>query len=141
MALSQLKRLTATCRNAVTALQVDSAQVNALDARRVRVAAEWPVVRVRGRRRTFPGPISGCHEVVVAEHTIVVENSLEHPIMCAKPWTGLWRGYLGSPLRFNGQVIGTMCVMTHDVRSWSDDDIAIIEGLARQVATGLRQSA
>ncbi len=55
--------------------------------------------------------------------------------------SGLVRGYLGVPLADQqGQVIGSLCVFDDQPRPWSDDDVAMLQVVARAVATELAMS-
>lgn len=126
-------RLMARCKLVYELLDVDRVQVNALDDQHINYAAEWPELPKRRRRTKVRS--SGCVEVLLAEQTLIVPNALTHPIMCLKEWTDTWLGYLGSPLIFRGQIIGTMCALTHEPRQWTGDDVNVLEGIASQVST------
>ena len=49
--------------------------------------------------------------------------------------------YLGIPLRFGGQVLGSLCVADRQPRGWTDDDVAVLADVAGLVMTEIELRA
>jgi PAS domain S-box-containing protein len=49
--------------------------------------------------------------------------------------------YLGIPLRFGGQVLGSVCVADRQPRAWTDDDVAVLADVAGLVMTEIELRA
>jgi PAS domain S-box-containing protein len=49
--------------------------------------------------------------------------------------------YLGIPLRFGGQVLGSLCVADRQPRAWTDDDVAVLADVAGLVMTEIELRA
>lgn len=94
--------------------------------------------------RETPLTHSFCQHVVTSGQQLVVNNALEHPVVCdnlAIRDLGV-QAYLGIPVcDTNGFVLGSFCVIDVQSRDWSEDDIAIMTDLANMVSTeiALRQ--
>ena len=127
-------RLQHLCFTTKTLLNVDAAQLNALTATQQHFIAEWPP----GAHRP---PISvdnaGCREVVRGRQTLAVVDTREHPVLCGMPWTSEWRGYMGAPIWFEGQIIGSVCALTATPRHWLERDRLALEGIATLVSCSL----
>lgn len=123
------------CQAAAGLLRGDAAQVNVVTRYEQEFLAEWP--RPRRWRKPVPLSNSGCREVVIAEHTLVIDDTHEHPVVCVMPWVQDWRGYIGAPIAYDTQVIGSLCVLTKEPRDWTDGDVAALEVLADKVSASL----
>lgn len=123
------RRMVHICYTATALLDVDASQLNVITADQQIFVAEWP----RARRDPVGLENSGCREVVAAQETLAVSNTIYHPVMCQMPWSATWGGYLGAPIRFHDQVLGSLCVLTHDPRDWKRTDIMALESLAKLV--------
>lgn len=121
------QRLTHVCYTLVQLTDLDASQLNVLDGAYEHNVAVWPE---EPPHQPYDAETSGCREVVLAEGLVVVEDTLQHPILCDFPWTDQWRSYLGAPVRFDGQVIGTLCGLSREVRRWSQRDQLAIQTLA-----------
>lgn len=124
--------LSGICEAVATDLGVNSAQVNVITATQQIFVAEWP----KPRKRREPGPLSdsGCREVVLAEHTVIIPDTALHPVVSGQPWTLEWRGYLGAPVRFSNQILGSLCVLTKEPRAWSETNVDTLEQYADKVS-------
>lgn len=130
-------RLDLLCETAAEILRVPFSQVNILDDRVQMSVGKWPP----DDDRITEVAHSACKEVVVAGQPIVVPDMLVHPVLCMIPFvqeTG-GRAYLGVPIYFDGQVLGSFCVADQVVRRWTAWDVAGLQGLAR--LAGLAVSA
>jgi GAF domain-containing protein len=128
----QLNRL---CYTAQQLLNADAVQLNALTETHQVHIAEWP----RVKRDDIPITTSGCQSVAVAGVPIVIPNTIEHPVTCVMPWSATWQGYMGVPLKHEGQTIGSLCALTHEPRQWRDIDVTALQALAA-MAMGSLQS-
>lgn len=114
------------CYTVCQLLDVDAAQLNVVTDTQQVYIAEWP----RVSRPPVALSNSGCREVVLANDMIAIEDTLAHPIMCQMPWTLSWRGYLGVPLHYDGQTIGSLCALTVKKRAWTSIERVSLEALA-----------
>ena len=136
---SGLLRKDVTCRfdhlvfTAATLLRADIAQLNVLTAEMQYTTAGWPP----GGHIDRPVEDSGCRTVVERQQTVAIPDVLQDPIMCTKSWATEHRGYMGTPVLHREQVIGTLCVLTHEVREWGYLDHQALEGLAHLVSLSL----
>lgn len=127
-------RLTRLCYTATELLDADAAQINVITDSQQVFLAEWP--------RTVRPPAalssSGCRQVVLRGELVAVEDTLKDPVLCTMPWVASWRGYMGVPLTFEGQVLGSMCVLTVKQRPWSMMDRVALEGLGDMVEGAIK---
>lgn len=129
---SQLTRL---CYTTTALLGADAAQINVVTDSEQVFVAQWP----REKRPPADLSSSGCREVVVTGQVIAVEDARDHPMMCTMPWVASWQGYIGAPLRFQGQVIGALCALSVTHRAWTRLDKVSLQGLADLVEASLAQ--
>ena len=89
-------------------------------------------------KRETPLDRSYCKYVVTTGEPLIVENAVEHPIVCDNPSTldGTVTAYLGCPIRdTNGYTLGSFCVMDNKPRTWKDTDIKLLEDLSALLMT------
>lgn len=126
-------RLNHLAYSATMLTSTDVSQINVLGNLSQTTIAQYP--------EPLRGPISaessGCHEVVRLGTTIVIPDTVLHPVTCDLPWVEDFRGYLGTPVHYSGQVIGALCVLTANPRDWHTRDLLTTEGLARLVSLSL----
>lgn len=129
------ERLKHLVYSAAILTQADAAQINVLDDTRQHHICEWP----ESDTPTPPDDVStaGCREVILQEMSLVVPDVWNHPVMCQMPWTKTWRGYLGTPICYHDQIIGSLCVLTRQPRTWSELDLRALEGVARLIGMAL----
>lgn len=132
LALHATRLQTLTVR-AVRLLHADAAQVNVVDDQQQHHVAACPPVL----ERTGPVKESGCRLVVETGQLLVVPDAERHPIVCDMPWAAVWRGYLGHPITYDGQVIGSFCVLTEEPRAWTLTDSHTLAELAAQASRTL----
>lgn len=123
-------RLDLLCETACTILRVPIAEVNTLDAEIQTSVGRWPPLTKRATKLVRD---TGCREVIIAAAPVIVPNTLDHPTMCMIPAVTQEgaKAYLGVPVYFSGQIIGSFCVIDVEVREWSHWDVAGLQGLAR----------
>ena len=118
---------------AYTLLRADAAQLNILTDTHQHTVVEWPRASPHAVS-SMPVGDSGCYRVMLAEETMAIEDTLEHPQMCVLPWTAIFRGYLGTVICYDNQPIGSLCALTVEPRKWTALDIVTLESLAKLVA-------
>jgi GAF domain-containing protein len=74
-----------------------------------------------------------CQHVVHAAAPVVIEDSLEHPLVRDSVWAQSVRSYLGVPLVIRGHVVGTICVTSPEPRSWNTAHIRLLAQCAALV--------
>jgi len=124
------------CYSVVQLLRCDASMLNVITASQQIFVAEYPPSVVE--RVPVPVEDSGCREVVLARNTLVIPNTREHPIMCVRKWTQEWGGYLGTPVHFDGHIIGSLCALSHQPREWTHHDKLAIETFGALVADSMR---
>ena len=87
---------------------------------------------VRSERRT-PLSYSFCKHAIQDNKPLVVpdtrENNLVKDVLAIKDFNII--GYLGIPLSIEGgKALGTLCVLEHEVRDWTDTEINIMTELS-----------
>ncbi|HEY7770624.1 GAF domain-containing protein [Longimicrobium sp.] len=74
-----------------------------------------------------------CHYTVAdAPGALVIPDTHAHPAYRQVPTVDTMdvRAYLGVPLYFKGQPIGSLCAIDHHPRAWSPDDVEVLTQLA-----------
>lgn len=118
-------------------LLADVCLINALDGALQRTVVgyppgdDWP---------PLPLELTGCREIVLSGKPFVVSDALSHPITCELPWAGSFRGYLGCPVVYDGEIIGSICVLSAAPRSWKPYEITALEGVARLAGMSLEDA-
>lgn len=81
--------------------------------------------------------ISFCGHAILQKNTLVIEDALnderffDNPLVTESPHI---RFYAGQPLRIHsGHAMGTLCIIDHQPRQFSDDDHALLVDLAQMV--------
>ncbi len=119
--------------SAVQITGADASQINVLGAVIQHTVAQYP----EPLAEAMPVESSGCYEVVRRTATIAITDTVEHPQTCDLPWVQLFRGYLGTPVCFDGQPVGAMCVLSVEPRVWRTHDLLALEGLAQLAALSI----
>ena len=80
---------------------------------------------------------SYCRLVVVADEPLVVRDARADPDFADHPGTATFDigAYLGVPLRFEGEVLGSLCVLDTRPRQWNEEDLALLRDLGDLVET------
>ena len=88
--------------------------------------------------RETPLSHSFCQYVVASDEALVVDESRSNPLVAdnlASEALGV-ESYLGAPIHAaDGQPVGTLCVIDHQVRHWTADDLAILKDVAETAST------
>jgi predicted PurR-regulated permease PerM/GAF domain-containing protein len=143
----------AAAKRAADIFDVPLAMVSFIEENRQNVrAAHGPLlvpdasgaVLVTPEELSLPRPLSMCGHVVANAQTMVVPDVsrdlrfVGNPALQAK---GV-RFYAGAPLRDSaGHVLGTLCLLDVDPRALSQREVKLLEAMADDVMTLLRQNA
>lgn len=117
-------------------LLADVCLINALDGALQRTVVGYPP----GNWPDMPVDVSGCREVVLSGEPLAVPDVEEHPMLCKVPWKGYFRSYLGCPVTYDGQIIGSICVLNEMPRHWKSYEITALEGVARLAGMSLEDA-
>ena len=118
--------------SAVTLLGVDASEVNLLDGSLQHHYAGFPP---QPDLPKFPAEDSGCVIVIRSNATVSIEDTALDPVTCNLPWTEHWGSYLGTPVRFMDQPVGSLCVLQRTARMWTRPDRLTLQGLADLAST------
>jgi hypothetical protein len=87
--------------------------------------------------REVPLSHSFCQHAVAARKPLIVEDARKHPVLhdnAAIRDLGVI-AYVGIPLQSSdGQPLGTLCVIDHQPRRWTDEEVELLGGIAEAVA-------
>lgn len=89
----------------------------------------------------FPAPLAHdrtlagrtfCHYTLAGEQPLVIDDTHSDPVWKAVPTVETLgvRAYVGVPLKFGGETIGSFCVIDMEPRHWSDDELETLRQLA-----------
>lgn len=86
--------------------------------------------------------VSFCQWVLHDTRPVVVEELRDHALMPQRAVDGMGvRAYAGAPVRVNGFIVGTLCVMDTKPRSFGTVDLASIIALADSASERLEELA
>jgi PAS domain S-box-containing protein len=87
--------------------------------------------------RQLPLSHSLCQRLLVTGQPLVIGDARGDPLARGNQAVVEFgvAAYLGIPLRFAGQVLGSLCVADRRPRSWTDDDVALLADVAGLVMT------
>lgn len=94
--------------------------------------------------RETPVEESFCQYVVGTGRPFVVNDSTQNPVVCDNPAVRNLRiaAYCGVPIRLaDGQVVGSLCAIDTQPRTWTRADEALLNDLAEVVVAGVEPSA
>lgn len=122
-------------RQAADRLAAPMAYLNVLDQRRQYHVASFGSPTTE---RVEAVEVSYCQHVVAQDDVVVVNDSQTDALVRDNPSTidGGIRAYLGVPVRRDGHCLGSFCVVDLQPRQWTEEDLAVLEELATQVAAG-----
>jgi PAS domain S-box-containing protein len=90
-------------------------------------------------RRSTPLSHSFCQYVVVSGEPLVIADAREHPLVrdnLAIPDLGVV-AYAGMPLRVEDTVVGSLCAIDTEPRTWAERDLAVLRDLAEACSSEL----
>jgi GAF domain-containing protein len=86
--------------------------------------------------RETPLSHSFCQHAIAARRPLIVEDARTHPVLHdndAIRDLGVI-AYAGIPLQSaDGEPLGTLCVIDHEPRKWTEEEIELLKGIARAV--------
>ena len=91
--------------------------------------------------RQTPLSHSFCKHVVASGEMLVVEDARQHPVVCDNLAIRDLdvASYLGMPLTTpDGFHLGSLCVVDHEPRNWTADDIEVLQTLAQSVTAEIQ---
>ena len=122
-------------RLARTMLDVPLSRVSLIDERRQFVKSSSGLEAVLPRSPDSPLSYSLCRYVVAAREPLVIDDAGGDARVCGcLAVTEMGAGaYLGYPIRFGGEVLGSFCVIDLKPRHWTPREIAVVRDLAAVV--------
>lgn len=115
-------------------LVADACQINALNGTIQHTVVGYPP----GDWLDMVVEDTGCKEPVRTGQPFVVPDSHIHPVTCDMPWAQQFRGYMGAPIAWGGNlVVGSICVLTEKPRPWKTYEVTALVGVARLVSMSL----
>lgn len=115
-------------------LQADMSLLNAVDDTFQHTVVGYPP----GTTLTLPIELTGCREVVLSGKPLAIPDIVEHPVLCTVPWGERYRSYLGCPISYDDEIIGSICVLSERPRAWKNYEISALEGVARLAGMSLQ---
>ncbi|MEO5672728.1 MAG: GAF domain-containing sensor histidine kinase [Ramlibacter sp.] len=125
-------------RLAASLLGVPVSFVSIIDADRDFYKSQFGFPEDLKRERQLKGR-TFCHYTLQGDETLVIEDTYADPVWNAVPTVQTLgvRAYVGVPLKVDGETIGSFCVMDMQPRSWSADQIEILQQLGRSAGREL----
>lgn len=79
---------------------------------------------------------SFCQYVIESNENLIVDDARAHPVTSDNPSIESMgvRAWAGCPVRLDGQVLGTFCVVDQRERAWTDRDRSVLESFAEIAA-------
>ena len=131
-------KLDRLAQTAARRLNTPQAYMTVLDDHHVYLAGMTGVTGELAETRTNRAEASYCQYVVATDAVLVVDDSTTMALVKDHPATidGV-RAYLGVPVRYAGQCLGSFCVVDTKARDWTDEDLAILQDLANKAMAEL----
>lgn len=100
----------------------------------------------------FPEPLASarelsgrtfCHFAIASPRALVIDDTWSQPLWKAVPTVASLgvRAYVGVPIVFDGQPIGSFCVIDVHPRAWSPAEVEIVVQLSRSAGREIRLRA
>jgi GAF domain-containing protein len=131
-------RLDSLTRDASNRLGTPMAFMSIVEDHRVFFAGGSGLTGEMAETRENTPEASYCQYVAALDDVLIVNDSTTDELVREHPATtdGV-RAYLGVPLRYRGQTLGSFCVVDVRTRDWTDEDLAVLEGLAADAMSGV----
>ncbi len=120
---------------AAAALHLPTALVSIVMGEAQYFAAEHGLTGWMAEAHGTPVEWSFCANAVQSGETFVVEDARVHPLVKDNPLVKFenLRCYAGIPLvTANGHILGTLCVIGYEARSFTEADLDVLRGLAKR---------
>ena len=124
-----------TVNEAAAALHLPTALVSVVMGEAQYFAAEHGLTGWMAEAHGTPVEWSFCANAVQSGDPFVVEDAEAHPLTKDNPLVQFenLRCYAGIPLTTaNGHTLGTLCVIGHERRSFSEAELDVLRGLAKK---------
>lgn len=130
-------------KRAASVFNVKFAVISAIDAEDEYIigqSVDLPGTRTRDGTDmiTMPRNAAICDHVVAAGERLVVSDTMRDPRFVDHPAIRLWDtgSYAGAPLKTaDGQVLGALCLLDKEPRSFSDDELSLLDSMAADVVS------
>ena len=135
---SDQERLDSLTLAASQRLATPMAFMSIVEDHRVFFAGATGISGELARTREHSPEATYCHYVAAMDDVLMVNDSTTDELVQGHPATtgnGV-RAYLGVPLRYQGQCLGSFCVVDVRTREWTDEDLAALEELAADAMAG-----
>lgn len=122
------KRLDILCETATELVGCPVSHINVLDNKRQYTVGSFPLAV----EKVHAIEDSGCEEVVVSQNVVIVPDTRLHPVLCMREFVtvaGMY-AYLGVPILFGEQVVGSFCALDYEPREWAYWQVEALKGLA-----------
>ncbi|WP_133499227.1 sensor domain-containing diguanylate cyclase [Cognatilysobacter terrigena] len=119
-------------RIAATVCRAPTATISLVDADR-----QWFKARVGIDDTETPREISFCaHAILDPDDPLLVEDAAADPRFSDNPLVteNGYRFYAGAPIEASGMPVGTVCVLDREPRTLTQQQVEVLQALARQVA-------
>lgn len=122
------KRLDILCETATQLIGCPVSYINLLDDKFQHTVGSFPE---RDEESTLVEQ-TGCEEVIVSQGVVNVPDTREHPVMCMREFVTVkgMLAYLGVPILYGDQVIGSFCALDYQPRQWVPWHVEALKGLA-----------
>jgi PAS domain S-box-containing protein len=136
-AFDRLARLAARLLDAPIAL------VTLVDSDRLFLKACQGLPQPWASARQLPLSHSLCQRLLATGQPLVIGDVGADPLARGNQAVAEFgvAAYLGIPLRFAGQVVGSLCVADRQPRGWTEDDVAVLADVAGLVLTEIELRA
>jgi PAS domain S-box-containing protein len=130
-------------RLAARLLAAPIALVTLVDADRLFLKACLGLPEPWASARQLPLSHSLCQRLLVTGQPLVLGDVDADPLARGNQAVTEFgvAAYLGIPLRFAGEVVGSLCVADHQPRGWTEEDVAVLADVAGLVLTEIELRA
>jgi len=122
------KRLDILCETATELVGCPVSYINLLDKEQQYTVGSYPP-RVRKSSKV---ETTGCEEVIASKNVVNVPDTRLHPVMCMREFVTVagMLAYLGVPVLYGKQVVGSFCALDYEPREWAFWQVEALKGLA-----------
>lgn len=81
---------------------------------------------------------SGCRVPVETREPFAVSEASKHPLTCTFVWVNEYPGYLGSPIFYEGEVLGSICLLYKVQKTWTIEEVETLNAVAAEISAALK---
>ena len=131
-------------RSAAVRLRADIASLSMLSDRQITVSAHSPgdssarsPMLNRGAETAFEDTV--CANALRSDELLIIPDAHLDPRISSIPAVtdGTVGAYLGSTLHHDGAIVGMLCAVTTQPKTWTADQVEILDAIADQVLTAI----